>query len=116
MILQSDTSLAARCFGFSSGQCAPIPAPSDITFSVDLSDVIPSGSVYLIGDFTSPPYQAGAIAMTSIGAGIYQTTVNDICAGTINFKFVNGSPNNGANEENFSYIILINLKMYQVFR
>jgi hypothetical protein len=55
----------------------------------------------LIGDFTTPPYQGGAIALTLVGPGIYETTVNGICPGKINYKYVNGPTTVASNEEAF---------------
>lgn len=99
--LQSDISLPARCFGLPSGECSPIPPPSNITFRVDMTDETPAATIYLIGDFTTPPYQGGAIALTLTGPGIYETTVNGICPGKINYKYVNGPTTVNTNEESF---------------
>jgi hypothetical protein len=100
--LSSDSTMAPRCFSFDvAGLCAPIPAPSDVTFRVDMTSETPASSIYLIGDFTTPPYQGGAILLTQVSNGIYETTVNDICPGKINFKFVNGPVSVSANEESF---------------
>ncbi len=101
VMLQSDTSLAARCFGLPSGECTPIPPPSNITFRVDMTDETPAATIYVMGDFTTPPYQGGAIPMTLVGAGIYEATVNGICPGKINYKYVNGPTTASSNEESF---------------
>ena len=100
--LGSDSTMAPRCFSFDvAGLCAPIPAPSDVTFRVDMTNETPASSIYLIGDFTTPPYQGGAILLTQVSNGIFEATVNDICPGKINFKFVNGPVSVSANEESF---------------
>jgi hypothetical protein len=100
--LGSDSILPVRCFGNDAyGACNPIPAPSNVTFRVDMSDQVPAANIFMIGDFTNPPFQAGAIELTSIGAGVYETTVNNICPGKINYKFVNGPVSNSALEESF---------------
>ena len=101
IMLQSDTSLATRCFGLPSGECSPIPPPSNITFRVDMTDETPAATIYVMGDFTTPPYQGGAIPMTLVGAGIYEATVNGICPGKINYKYVNGPTTASSNEESF---------------
>ena len=101
VLLQSDSSLAARCFGLPSGECTQIPPPSNITFRVDMTDETPAATIYVMGDFTTPPYQGGAIPMTLVGAGIYEATVNGICPGKINYKYVNGPTNINTNEESF---------------
>jgi hypothetical protein len=101
VMLQSDTTLATRCFGLPSGECTPIPPPSNITFRVDMTDETPASTIYVMGDFTTPPYQGGAIPMTLVGPGIYEATVNGICPGKINYKYVNGPTNINTNEESF---------------
>ena len=100
--LGSDTVMGARCFGADVlGECTEIPEPSTITFRVDLTAETPAANIYLIGDFTNPPFQGGAIELTPVAPGVYETTVADICPGTINYKFVNGDVNTPANEEQF---------------
>jgi hypothetical protein len=100
--LGSDSILPVRCFGNDvAGACNPIPAPSNVTFRVDMSDQVPAANIFVMGDFTTPAYQGGAIELTSIGSGVYETTVNNICPGKINYKFVNGPVNTPANEESF---------------
>jgi hypothetical protein len=103
-----DTIVAVRCFGNDAyGACAAVPDPSDLTFMVDVSqdpNFIPSASgIWMIADFTVPAWQGGAILMDPHPSlpGVFQTTVTDICPGKINFKFVNGDPNNGGAEEDF---------------
>ncbi len=109
IMFNGDTTVAVRCFGSDAyGPCAPVPAPSDLTFMVDVSqdpNFIPSGDgIWFIGDFTSPAWQGGAIQMTphSTLPGVFETSVNGVCPGKINFKFVNGDPNNGGVEEDFA--------------
>ncbi|MEX1189013.1 MAG: T9SS type A sorting domain-containing protein [Bacteroidia bacterium] len=100
--LGSDTTMEARCFGSDVlGACAPIPAPSSITFRVDLTDETPAANIFVIGDFTTPAFQNGAIELTPVAPGVYETTVDDICPGSINYKFVNGDVFTPANEESF---------------
>lgn len=100
--LSADLDAPTRCFGFSAdGECAPVPAPSDITFRVDLTEGTPAANIYLIGDFTSPQWQSGAIELLPVAAGIYETTVLDVCPGKIYYKFMNGPVDVTANEETF---------------
>lgn len=102
IMVNSDTVAATRCFGADvAGQCSPIPAPGDVTFRVDLTEEVPAANIYLIGDFTNPPWQGGAIELSPVSGspGVYEATVEDICPGTIAFKFVNGDVNTPANEE-----------------
>lgn len=93
----------SACFNVegNGGNCTPIPAPSDITFRVDLTNEVPAANVYVMGDFTTPTWQTGAIELDPVAGspGIYEKTVNGICAGTIYYKFTNGDPN--STEETF---------------
>jgi hypothetical protein len=99
--LTGDLDAPVRCFGFPMGACAVVPDPSTVTFTVDMTDETPAANIYLIGSFTMPAWQGGAIEMQPTGAGIYSTTVADICPGKLNFKFVNGPVAVTANEESF---------------
>jgi hypothetical protein len=105
-VLSADDTLDLTCFNNSTpGACIPKPAPSDVTFMVDLSNETPDGQgrVYVIGDFTTPNWQSGAIRLTPVAGkpGFYSTTVN-ICPGSFAFKFMNGDSSVNASEENFS--------------
>lgn len=113
VMISSDSTLMARCFGFDQlGACAPKPAPADITFEVDMtqySGSVTLSDVYVMGDFTDPNWQGGAIKMTasSTNPGFFETTVKDLCPGKITYKFVVNDPSTGANgvdfqEEDFS--------------
>lgn len=99
--LQADLDAPTRCFGFPSGECAVVPNPSTVTFTVDMTDETPAANIFLIGSFTNPQWQGGAIEMLPQGPGIYSTTVADICPGKLNFKFVNGPVAVTSNEESF---------------
>ncbi|MBT6174900.1 MAG: hypothetical protein HOH96_05020, partial [Flavobacteriales bacterium] len=82
------------CFGQCSETCVIDPDPADITFSIDASQIsVDTAGVYLVGSFTSPAWQAGAILMSdSDGDGIYTVTTNVSGAADIQFKFNNGNP------------------------
>ena len=74
--------------------CTPAPATADVTFRVDMTNEAPDASgVFVIGDFTSPAWQAGAIQLLPDAAnpGFYQATYS-MCPGTFFWKFVNGDP------------------------
>jgi len=101
IVLTGDSIAPARCFGFPSGACGVVPAPSTVTFTVDMTDETPAANIFLIGSFTNPQWQGGPIEMLSVGLGIYSVTVADICPGKLNFKFVNGPVSVTANEESF---------------
>ncbi|MFN5706225.1 MAG: T9SS type A sorting domain-containing protein, partial [bacterium] len=101
--ISSDTVLALVCFDKDT-LCTPLPAAADVTFVVDLSNEIPdpNGDVYVMGNFTEPNWQGGAIKMTPVVGqiGMYQATFN-MCPGTFAFKFTNGLPSATNTEETF---------------
>jgi hypothetical protein len=91
------------CFGSRvEGNCPSKPAPSDITFMVDMTNETPS-VIYVMGTFQTPNWQAGALRMNPVAGqpGIYTLTVNNVCPGTFNYKFVNGDSSDARNEESF---------------
>ncbi len=98
--LNANTNLAPRCFGQVSGTCAPIPDPSEITFRVEFQNQTPAAQVYVMGDFTTPPYQGGALLMNQVSANVFEVTT-EICPGTINYKFVNGTTSDQNNIESY---------------
>ncbi len=101
--LAAHDTIDLTCFGSRTvGACASKPAPSTIKFKVDMSNETP-GIVYLIGTFQTPNWKEGALRMSpSAGEpGVFEVTVNNICPGIFNYKFVNGDSSNAANEENF---------------
>lgn len=104
-VLSKDDSLDLTCFGSRDvGACPTKPAPSNITFMVDMTNETPDGQglIYVIGDFTTPNWQSGAIRLTPVSGkpGFYATTVS-ICPGTISYKFMNGDSSLTGTEENF---------------
>jgi hypothetical protein len=56
-----------------------------------------------MGDFTTPPFQGGALMMNQVSANVFEITT-EICPGTINYKFVNGTTSNPANIESYQGI------------
>jgi hypothetical protein len=98
--LNSDLELAPRCFGQSAGTCTPIPDPAEVTFRVEFQNETPASEVYVMGDFTNPPYQGGALLMNQVGANVFEVTT-EICPGTINYKFVNGITSVSENIESY---------------
>ncbi len=76
-------------------ECATDPAPANVTFRVDMSEVdsLQTDSVYLIGSFTDPVWQAGGILMSDLdGDLIYEATVLISGPAGIAYKFYNGNP------------------------
>jgi hypothetical protein len=105
-ILSKDDTLGLTCYNSSTpGPCIPKPSPSDVYFLVDLSNETPDGQgrVYVMGNFTTPNWQNGAIRLSPVAGkpGFYATPVN-ICPGSFAYKFVNGDSSVTASEENFN--------------
>jgi hypothetical protein len=99
----SDTIIAARCFGKEEA-CSGTPlAPANITFTVDLSQEIPADTVWIMGSFTVPQWQAGAIALTqdATNSDLYTVTVENVCADKMSYKFANEAMNSSTNGETF---------------
>lgn len=100
-----DTTLAPRCFGYASGSCSPLPPPADVTFQVDMTNG-PSSfvKVFLIGNFTDPQWQSGAIELTasSTQPGVFETTVTQLCPGRIAFKYMVEDGSGNQVEESFA--------------
>jgi len=101
----SDTTMAVRCFGLPAGACSPLPAPADVTFQVDMTNG-PSSfvKVFLIGNFTDPQWQGGAIELTasSTQPGVFETTVTQLCPGRIAFKYMVEDGSGNQTEESFT--------------
>ncbi len=100
-----DTTIAVRCFGLASGACSPLPPPADVTFQVDMTNG-PSSfvKVFLIGNFTNPQWQGGAIELTasSTQPGVFETTVTQLCPGRIAFKYMIEDGSGNQVEESFT--------------
>jgi hypothetical protein len=87
------------------GACVAKPAPSTITFKVDMTSEVPdaNGKIYVMGTFTTPNWQSGAIRLApSPGQpGVYFATVPNVCIGSFQYKFVNGDSSVVGTEEKF---------------
>lgn len=110
-MLTSDTVLPVRCFGNDNyGACNPKPAPSDITFMVDVS-TFPNpadlNDIYLIADFTDPAWQGGKTLMTPVAGqpGIFETSFTGVCPAKINYKFMNVTSAGTEQEEQFPNLV-----------
>jgi len=103
-VLDKDSVLAPNCFG-SSSPCVPKPAPSSITFKVDMSNEVPDpqGRIYVMGTFQTPNWQAGALRLNPVAGepGVFAITVNNVCPGSFNYKFLNGDSSLQASEETY---------------
>ncbi len=95
IVVEGDAVEVFYCYNSCSTDCVANPDPADITFRVDMNgETVSADGVYLMGSFTSPAWQSGAIAMTDDDADmVYEATVNISGAADIFFKYVNGMPN-----------------------
>lgn len=102
-VLSSDTTLNLVCFNQDSLCAAPV-APADVHFIVDLSNEIPNpnGDIFVMGNFTLPNWQDGAIRLTPVSGqiGWYETTFN-MCEPAFAFVFSNGPVGSNSNVEQF---------------
>ena len=81
--------------------CAPDPEAADITFRVNMENEETSlDGVYLISSFSSPAWQEGAVSMTDAdGDNVWEVTVNVSGAAELFYKFTNGDPFPGGEED-----------------
>ncbi len=100
-VVEGEVQTVAACFEQCTAVCIPNPDPADITFQVDMNaETVSPDGVFLISNFTTPPFQGGALEMTDDNAdGIYEVTTTVDGSPDIQFKFVNGDVNEPANEE-----------------
>lgn len=105
-----DTILPVRCYSSAAyTPCVPNPDPADLTFVVDVSTYPAQADlndIYVIGDFTTPQWQDGKVLMTPVAGspGRFEATVQDVCPGKIQYKFMNvtAPPANAEVEESFA--------------
>lgn len=98
-----DSILPVHCYDATTA-CTPVPAASDITFTVDMSnEIVASAGVWVMGNFQDPNWQAGAIQLTqdSKNTNWYATTVKNVCPGFFAYKYTNGDPNTAGTEETY---------------
>lgn len=104
--LSSADTIDLTCFGSRIvGNCPVKPAPSTVTFKVDMTNETP-GVVFVMGTYQAPNWQAGAIRMQPAPGepGVFIATVNNVCPGSFNYKFVNATDGDSSKsqwEENF---------------
>ena len=80
------------CFAQCADVCEVYPEAADITFQVDASQIaVSADGMYLMGSFTEPAWQLGAIAMNDDdGDNIWTATVNVDGPASFQYKFNNG--------------------------
>ena len=93
------------CFEQCSEECVPVPETANITFRVDMNnETVSEEGVFMMGGFTNPAWQSGAMEMTDDNSdGIYEVTVEICGAADIQYKFTNGDPNVPENEESADF-------------
>ena len=94
------------CFNACPGEsCLPDPDPANLTFQVDASEVDMAGeAMYVFGAFTG--WQGGAIEMTNMGGGIWETTQLVSGSAKVDYKYSIGYPSNEGNDESGEFISL----------
>ena len=102
--LVNDTTVIV-CFASCTHPCEAFPASSNVTFQVEIPSSVAvsadpdSGGVWLMGSFTNPAWQSGAIKLTNTTGNIYETTVSISGAPEVQYKYVMSKPNTAGNEE-----------------
>jgi hypothetical protein len=101
VVVAADPVVEHFCYNQCGAECVVDPAAADITFRVNMFTTAPSAAgVWMIGGFTTPVWQAGAVQMTDDNSdGVYECTVNVSGSADIQYKFVNGDVLVSTNEE-----------------
>jgi hypothetical protein len=101
VVVAADPVVEHFCYSQCGAECVTDPAAADITFRVNMFTTAPSAAgVWMIGGFTTPVWQAGAVQMTDDNLdGVYECTVNVAGVADIQYKFVNGDVTIPTNEE-----------------
>lgn len=95
VVVGAEPQIEAFCFSQCTAECIPDPDPSNVTFRVNMQDetVAPEG-VWVMGGFTDPQWQAGAIQMTDADEnGVFEATLLISGPAEVQYKFANGDPN-----------------------
>jgi hypothetical protein len=101
VVVAADPVVEHFCYNQCGAECIVDPAAADITFRVNMFTTGASAAgVWMIGGFTTPVWQAGAVQMTDDNFdGVYECTVNVSGSADIQYKFVNGDVSVSTNEE-----------------
>ncbi|MFM7731094.1 MAG: T9SS type A sorting domain-containing protein [Flavobacteriales bacterium] len=94
IVADTPTELPVVCFN-STEPCAPVVPPADVTFQAALGTSVlqPGQVVWVMGNFTNPNWQDGAIQMTDDNAdGIWSVTVPQVCLQSLFYKYRVGTP------------------------
>jgi hypothetical protein len=99
--LTENTTLPANCINTFTN-CAPRPAPQNITFKVDISEITPNGNQYLVVDFLGGKNAAIRMDQMPGNPAVYMHTLNAVCNGTLYYYFMNGDSSVDLNAEQFA--------------
>ena len=95
------------CFNICPGEsCLPDPDPANLTFQVDASELdLADTAIFVFGAFTG--WQGGAIEMTDLGNGIWETTQLVSGSQNVDYKYCIGPPvgDGTDNDESGSYVL-----------
>lgn len=84
------------CYNQCEANCVAYPDAAEITFVVDMNDVVSveASGVWIIGSFTSPQWQDGRVQMFEHAdyTGVYTATIMVEGPADIQYKFSNGEP------------------------
>lgn len=101
VVVAADPVVEYWCYNQCGSACIVDPDPANITFRVNMMNTpVAAQGVWMIGGFTSPAWQAGAVQMTDAnGDNVYECTVLVSGSADIQFKYMNGDVNAPTNEE-----------------
>lgn len=101
VVVAADPVVEHFCYNQCGAECVTDPAAADITFRVNMFNTgANAAGVFMIGGFTNPAWQGGAVQMTDDNLdGVYECTVNVSGSADIQYKFVNGDVSVSTNEE-----------------
>ena len=94
VVADTPQELPAVCYN-SAEPCGPIVTPADVTFEVNQDALVltPGQVMWVMGNFTQPNWQDGALQMTDTdGDGTWSVTVPQVCIGSLFYKFRYGTP------------------------
>jgi hypothetical protein len=94
VVVGEDPTTETYCYNQCGADCVEDPYPADITFRVNMADeTVDADGVWLIGAFTIPQWQAGAVQLTDDDSdGVYEAVVLVSGGAEIQYKFTNGDP------------------------
>lgn len=94
IVVGEEAATVTYCYNQCTADCVNDPDPANITFKVNMQDeTVDATGVFLIGAFTDPQWQAGAVQMTDDDTdGIYEAVILVSGGAEVQYKFTNGDP------------------------